>query len=199
MEKITVDKDVFDFLKYVYFKSLSNCYEAASRRAYLDMCRTIRFNKKNGDETRKKVDVLIEKEIKALIKTGVDSQAEYDAWHFELCRQIKQLYDDQNIHFYMGQSQKWVNMTMKYLYIIGETDLTGIFEFLHVPLDNYIFNAVEKELGIKKPKILWSRMTNYDKDYIAYQRQIRNSIDLEPLRWEFMFWLKEIKNQNNKI
>lgn len=113
IEKITVDKDVFDFLKYVYFKSLSNCYEATSRRAYLDMCRTIRFNKKNGDETRKKAEVLIEKEIKALIKTGVDSQAEYDAWHFELCRQIKQLYDDQNIDFYMGQSQKWVTMTMK--------------------------------------------------------------------------------------
>ncbi|WP_296560846.1 hypothetical protein [uncultured Acetobacterium sp.] len=195
MEKVTVDKDVFDFLKYVYFKSLSNCYQSASRRAYLDMCRTIRFNNKNGHETRKNVDALIEKEIKALIETGVVSQVEYDAWHFELCRLIKQVYDEQEIDFYIGQSQKWVNMAMKYLYIIGESDLTGIFEFLHVPLDNYIFDAVEKELGIKKPKVLWSRMTDYDADYIPYQRQIREAVDMEPLRWEFMFWLKEIKEQ----
>lgn len=195
MEKVTVDKDVFDFLKYVYFKSLSNCYQSASRRAYLDMCRTIRFNNKNGHETRKNVDALIEKEIKALIETGVVSQVEYDAWHFELCRLIKQVYDEQEMDFYIGQSQKWVNMAMKYLYIIGESDLTGIFEFLHVPLDNYIFDAVEKELGIKKPKVLWSRMTDYDADYITYQRQIREAVDMEPLRWEFMFWLKEIKEQ----
>lgn len=197
MKKIAVDSDVFDFLKYVYFKSLSNCYESASRRAYLDMCRTIRFNNKNGEETRNNTVALIEKEIKALLCASVVKQEEYDVWHSELCRLIKDLYDEQHIDFYLGQSQKWINMTMKYLYIIGETDLTGIFEFLHVPLDNYIFDAVEKELGIKRPKILWSRMTDYD-EYIYYQRQIRDSIDLEPLRWEFMFWLKEIKDQKNK-
>ena len=43
MEVVTVDKDILDFLKAIYFGSYSNPYTAASNRAYLDMNRTIRF------------------------------------------------------------------------------------------------------------------------------------------------------------
>ncbi len=40
----TVDTDALDFLKVIYFGVITNPYEAASKRAYLDMNRTIRFN-----------------------------------------------------------------------------------------------------------------------------------------------------------
>ena len=40
----TVDMDALDFLKVIYFGVSTNAYEAADRRAYLDLNRTIRFN-----------------------------------------------------------------------------------------------------------------------------------------------------------
>ena len=42
-------------------------------------------------------------------------------------------------------------MTFKYLHIIGEMGITEYFRFLHIPLDNYVFDVVEKEFDEKRP------------------------------------------------
>ena len=43
VRETSVDEDILDFLKYVYFGDFSNPIEAASERAYLDMNRTLRL------------------------------------------------------------------------------------------------------------------------------------------------------------
>ena len=43
VRETSVDEDILDFLKYVYFGDFSNPIEAASGRAYLDMNRTLRL------------------------------------------------------------------------------------------------------------------------------------------------------------
>ena len=40
---VTVDKDVLDFLKIIYFGTISDPFEAAAFRAYRDFNRTLRF------------------------------------------------------------------------------------------------------------------------------------------------------------
>lgn len=106
-------------------------------------------------------------------------------------------YRDNGIEFHYGQSQKWLNMTIKYLYILGECSFDGIFEYLHVPLDNYIMNVAQKELGISRPKIAWSRWDDYTGQYEAYQRALRARIlDFPPLRWEFKYWMKEARQHS---
>ena len=64
---ISVDSKILDFLKMLYFGVTDNPFEAASRSAYTDMCRTIRFNGKNGDMLRKAVDALLEERIPELV------------------------------------------------------------------------------------------------------------------------------------
>lgn len=48
--------------------------------------------------------------------------------------------------FTIGQSQKWLNMTLKYLWLLNIL-LDGLNEeYLHIPVDSYIIEAV----GAKK-------------------------------------------------
>lgn len=195
----TVDTDSLNFLKTVYFGGASNLYYAAANRAYLDMNRTIRFA---GLPTKQRKEMhdftckLIEMTVKKLDMYPPRSQKQYDVWHQGLCDVIRKIYVDEGIQFYVGQSQKWLNMTMKYLYIIGACDFSGYFEFLHVPLDNYIFDIAQRELGVKKPEMAWSRMADYKSDYLEYEKELREVIDeTAPIRWEFRAWLKEARNR----
>ena len=118
----TVDTDALDFLKVIYFGVITNPYEAASKRAYLDMNRTIRFNgmpEEKRTELRSSVTTLLEKEIRLLSPGIITSQKEYDVWHHARCTEIRSLYRNNGIEFHFGQSQKWLNMMIKYLYMIG--------------------------------------------------------------------------------
>ena len=134
------------------------------------------------------------KEIRLLSPELITSQEEYDSWHHARCTEIRSLYRAVGIEFHYGQSQKWLNMMIKYLYMIGECTFDGIFEFLHVPLDNYVFDVAQKELGISRPKIPWSRWDDYTGQYETYQNELRSRIqDYPPLRWEFKFWMKEAR------
>lgn len=66
----TVDTDALDFLKVIYFGVITNPYEAASKRAYLDMNRTIRFNgmsEEKRTELRTAVTALLEKKNPAIV------------------------------------------------------------------------------------------------------------------------------------
>ena len=78
----TVDTDALDFLKVIYFGVITNPYEAAGKRAYLDMNRTIRFNgmpEEKRSELRTAVTALLEKEIRLLSPELITSQKEYDS------------------------------------------------------------------------------------------------------------------------
>lgn len=199
MKIVTIDEDIVEFLRAIYFGTYTNPYEAASNRAYLDMNRTIRFNgmpSQERDKIRKKVTGILEEEIKMICAIKVSHQEQYDIWHFYVCDKIRKLYRDNHIEFYYGQAQKWVNMTMKYLYIIGECAFDGLFQYLHAPLDKYVFDIAKKEEGIKKPKVSWSRWDDYQGQYISYQNELRSRIRGDNLlRWEFKYWLKEARKR----
>ena len=82
-------------------------------------------------------------------------------------------------------------MMIKYLYMIGECTFDGIFQYLHVPLDTYVFDVAQKELGIKRPKVAWSRWDDYNRQYWFYQNELRTRIhDYPPLRLEFIYLMK---------
>lgn len=200
IERICVDKDILDFLKVIYFGDINDPMEAAAERAYRDLNRTIRYKDTPPDVRnclRKKVIALFRVEIPVLAKTVILDQSDYDIWHYHICSQIRTYYRDSGVEFYYGQAQKWLNMTMKYLYICGAYTFDGIFHYLHVPIDNYIFHVVQKEFGIPCPKIRWSRWDDYAKQYMDYQLQLRSKIEgISPLRWEFRFWMQEARNLN---
>lgn len=221
-EKNKIDeKYILEFFKYSYFGNLKDPIEAASNRAYRDMCRTLDF--KDIDENDKKN---FKKEVNAILKNimknedknqninNIKNQDEFDAWHKGICdkiikksKKIEKIKEtdegkEEKIQFTYGQAQKWVNMTIKYLYILNEHTFDNVFDFLHIPVDNYIFKAAKEKLGINNPKKPWSKLD--ETEYFEYQKDIReriekdSNIDVPPLLWEFKNWLEVAKGNNKK-
>lgn len=193
-----VDKDILDFLKAIYFGDFSDPLKAASSRAYRDMNRTIRFNGL-PDATRlalrEKVNAVFDVELSKLNSDSITSQDEFDAWHRSVSDMIKALYWDEGVKLTYGHTQKWINMTIKYLYMLEANTFDAVFKFLHIPLDNYVFDIARDSLGITRPKVAWSSWDNYDEQYLQYHNLIREKISTgTPLRWEFRYWLKVARN-----
>ena len=219
--KTNVNEELLKFLKFTYFGNLQDPIEASVNRAYRDMCRTLDFE--DIDENDKKN---FKKEVKAILKNiiknkdknqnikNIKNQDEFDIWHHRICDNIIEKSEkiekikknnegkEEKIQFTYGQAQKWVNMTIKYLYMLNEHTFDNVFDFLHVPVDNYSFKSVKDKLKIKKPtKKSWSRWDNYD-EYLEYQNDIRKKLkeeDISPLRWEFENWLNEAEKEAQKV
>lgn len=198
IEKVQVDKDILDFLKYIYFGALDDPLKAASRRAYLDMNRTIRFHGLLDEtrlELREQVNAILEREIATLTPKNISCLGDYDIWHHHVCDEIKKLYLDKGIKLTYGHTQKWINMTIKYLYALEANSFDGIFEYLHIPLDNYVFDIARDSLCIERPEMVWSSWDDYEGQYLYYQNLIRENVAEEaPLRWEFRYWLRAAGN-----
>lgn len=189
---ISVDSKILDFLKMLYFGVTDNPFEAASRRAYTDMCRTIRFNGKNGDMLRKAVDALLEERIPELV--AVNDAEDFTKWHHSICEKIVAMYEAEGIEFYIGQAQKWVNMTLKYLYVLVPDVVEPFYRFSHIPLDNYIIDIAKKQYGIPPLPCAWSRISDYQ-DYLDYEEMLMEVIDEVPLDWEFAKWVESARKQ----
>lgn len=193
--QINVDSKILDFLKMLYFGVTDNPFEAASRSAYTDMCRTIRFYGKNGDAVRKSVDKLLENRIPDL--ATVDNADEFIKWHSTICKQIVEEYKAEGIEFYVGQAQKWVNMTLKYLYVLIPDVVEPFYCFLHIPLDNYIMDIAKKQYGVPSLSAAWSRISDYQ-EYLDYELRLMEVIDEVPLDWEFRKWIESARNQKTE-
>lgn len=200
------DEEILKFLKFSYFGDLNISIEIASNRAYRDMCRTLKFDVLPKDtkttiisDLKEAVNVIFKEEIPIINEGSITSPEKFDSWHCKVCENIKLLYNEKGIKFTYGQAQKWVNMTIKYLYLFGGYTFDRVFENIHIPVDKYILEAANKKLGIDKPTTSWSKWNDYD-DYCKYQKAIREELrkkNISPLRWEFKTWLE--KAQEDKI
>lgn len=201
-EMVTVDKDVLDFLKVIYFGVITDPYEAAAFRAYRDFNRTLRFGETDAairKGLRMQVTEILRERISAIDEEGLPSQEAFDTWHKKTCGLIRQPYTEAGIEFSWGQAQKWLNMTIKYLYIVGNCSFDKVFSYCHIPVDNYVFEIAQKELGVPIPMVRWSRWTDYDGQYMTYQKDLRSRIKgFDPLRWEFKYWMKEARQLADK-
>lgn len=195
--QVSIDKDSLKFLYGVYFGAYEDIYDAASNRAYRDMNRTIRFNglpQQERAKLRMSVNELLKKHVKHLLEAEHISQQYFDEWHKNVCVRMSSVYQERGVTLTCGQSQKWLNMLLKYLYVLNDENIVKVFSFCHVPLDNYVFEVAEKTFKVQKSKIPWSRWNEYEAQYMDYQRRLRHEIIGEaPLRWEFKAWLKEAR------
>ncbi len=119
----------------------------------------------------------------------------FDSWHETLCKKIVSLFREQGLMFFVGQAQKWVNMTLKYIFTLGEQRVKGFefaYPYCHVPLDNILINRL-KSYGFPSLNCAWSRLDNYD-EYLQKQKWIRQRFSRPPMDVEFLLWLgKEIE------
>lgn len=210
-----------------------DAYNKCSAFAYRDMCRTIRFAEELQEEKKTKIE---QKEIQEkkdslkdkvtekikfkvnewLSEDGID-KSDFDEEHASLCREIMCEYKDKVYQknnqdecncLSFGQAQKWVNMTLKNLYVYDDSNdkkmgMEKLLPLMHIPIDNYILEIASGErkcwidgnkninYNVKKPKTSWSRWS--EKQYREYREQINGMLkhdfsDGHPIVWELWHW-----------
>lgn len=221
-------KGAIDFLLFSYFGFDSTDSEPfkkvkAAHRAYLDLARTVkyRFSMNNSSNSDKYEAENFKKHKKELINSICnkiyDFQSyndNFEEWHKKTCEWICEEMNNSNLlkeneAFTYGQAQKWVNMTLKYLWMLNLLPKEIKEESLHVPIDGYI---LEKLKELKVDKITGSNETYYynrkvwsainENDYLTLEEEIKKIADKEnksPIHWENEKWLNiAVKRRNGK-
>lgn len=186
----------------------------ASDKAYRDFCRTIKFAEpdKNNARMIKRMEVT---EIICNAIGELTAATNYDIWHEGVCGKIQDKYDNfindtkhGNKTLTVGQIQKWLNMTIKWLWMYNSCVrkieyFKGIIDHtakLHIPLDSFILAYIKKEhdLSLEKSSV-WSQISNYKNVYRKYQTEFRKKLNgtESPIEWELVHW-KEALNMNIK-
>ena len=152
-------KDEIRFLIQCYFGSEGDPILIAIDRAYRDMATHTLYGdaEKELYPGRKIVTEYFYGQINVLTKDHTD----FDLWHEETSRGIKAKY--QTLTY--GQIQKWINMTIKYLYTLRKLGVDGVDVYFgatenvkkfHAPLDSYVLNAIDE------PEPTWSNIETYE-------------------------------------
>lgn len=210
-----------NFLLSGYFGDVTegNIGKLCVNRAYQDVCRTIPYryslekikDRKNEPAIKKFVEKkklfyaeieTILSEVKASDKpiTLIETVKQKSGNYSEIFREDG---------FTYGQAQKWVNMTLKYLWLFGKCPIAE--EELDVPLDSYIIHAIvdkksKNKYGLHmaidglKADMPWSILNNMDL-YNAIQQAVQREIEKTDfntdikikIQWENLAWLEQVK------
>lgn len=178
MSNITVPKK--DIYFWIGFYNDEDCCSWASNKAYLDMNRTMTFKdipKNDSQQEKDRVDKQRKEwrdKVTEAIRNGFSNQTnDFERWHRDICTKLIEVYGNGQLvsrdgkkrtntstGLMYGQAQKWVNMTLKYLWLLNRLNLINdpnISTFIkkhektfHVPLDSYILKYVARRDKSKK-------------------------------------------------
>lgn len=180
------------------FYNDEDCFSWASNKAYLDMNRTMTFKetpKNDSQKEKNRIDALRKPWRDAgtkAIKDGFKSvPTDFTVWHKSICEKLIEIYGtdklvkkennkrtEQPAKLTYGQAQKWLNMTLKYLWLLDRLELiydVNISSFIrthaksfHVPLDSYILRYVAKQDKSKNDKFASSNNNELEADFNVY-------------------------------
>jgi hypothetical protein len=189
--KTTLTRSDFeDFLIRLYFTDPKNPLAACSRRAYLDFSRTLHGIGPQSGELFGYAERKLRNRLE-LVRNRTLTQEQFDDWHRKTCRSLAVTYAKHGYEsFFVGQAQKWVNMTLKYIFVFGDARIPGFAELYpqcHVPLDNVLLDRL-RSFHFPTLPCAWSRLDDYN-FYLDLQRWMRESFDLPPLDNEFRLWM----------
>lgn len=232
MDQSANNKKLLSFLVYSYFGfDISDPAEdkklKCARRAYLDLARTIKYqyssselDKAKKDPDKRKYRDMRNDTITDICEKLIDSignypgsNADFDSWHKSVCQQIESTMNDKKLDngekllkegFTFGQAQKWVNMTLKYLWLLDMLPKGISAEDLHVPIDSFILKALEKNISdishkdgtYKYNGEAWSRMEEYE-NYKCLQYEIKKVAGGNPIDWESNAWIEVATAKSN--
>ena len=179
------------FLSKMSAKNEKEVLNKSIMKAYDDLKRTvIGIAKYEDKELIKGAAInLLHKALKYFLENEIN---DYDEWHCELIFQLKKAFRYDG--FTIGQAQKWLNMSMKYLYCFSYKYKLNIpeskFSCCHIPIDSYVMGNAEKWYGIPRLPVPWSKLNDYD-TYMTYQTAIKElsiSENTTPLELDFILW-----------
>ncbi len=185
--------DYEEFLVSAYFGYGRDYLWLCIDRAYRDFNRTMRgFGKLDGkSEVRQQARQCVREQLISLRELELIEVGQFDHWHRQACEALSVVYRENGYpSFYVGQAQKWLNMTLKYIFTLGVERIAGFdgaYAFCHAPLDNILIGQLSKYDFPSLPT-RWSRIKEYEQ-YLTYQQWIRERFQSPPLDVEFLLWM----------
>ncbi len=210
-----ITSETLEFLWYSYFgvsvetaqkTDKDEIMKICAEKAYLDMNRTLSFESDERNDFRPDICGLIIEEIKNSIFTTAEN--DFDDVHNAVCNKIIKVANEKSVlknDLEYGQAQKWLNMTLKYMWLMGlwEEELSALKDVLHVPVDSYIIEAVWENEKVSLPLNKGKRNSaySYDKvkpwskweedEYKEFQKSLRENLNNKsPIEWEGPVWIK---------
>jgi hypothetical protein len=187
VESRLTDDEVRAFLVRVYFNNAQRQVWASINRAYLDFSRTLHGLQKhlNRSAAKSAAEKALYDAIIDLTSSPIASQEEFDTWHKSTCDELRSKFGDFHLHY--GQAQKWINMSLKYLFILDKARIAPYWQYCHVPIDRDILRAV-KRYNPPTFSCAWSKIDDYEK-YRYFQGWFRNKLPGIPMDNEWRLWL----------
>lgn len=174
---------------------------------YLDVNRTIRGIEQEQARFFKQT---VESFIEDLLARPPQNQQDFDLLHHRCCQQCLEANELGISTINYGQTQKLLNMSLKYLYnefaaYYGELNQFHFPDnnmecFFHLPIDSQIRSYLVKKCNFADPTSLpWSKWT-YD-HYINFQFQLRSrmSNQYKPLEIDYILWNTKGASVKNAI
>lgn len=171
-----------------------------SRRAYRDLNRTITGmgSLHKAEDLREEIHSSIISFVNNLDKES--SRTAFDDRHHEWCEKAMASFHEHakqhgsGVKLHYGQSQKWLNMTLKYLAVLGHEKTTAVYPHLHAPVDKFVVSAATASEGlgmtgtwVKPLRSAWSKIGV--EDYTAFQEALRASVEQKyGGQWTVMDW-----------
>ncbi len=166
------------------------------RLGYLDVNRTIRGV---TDEQSRSIKETVQAFVEGLLTRPPATIAEFDERHNQCCQDCVAHTAVGGARVHYGQSQKIVNMALKYLYNeyatyrgvsnqFGFPDM-GVEHFFHLPIDNQVLDTLVGKCHFSKTTLLpWSQWPRTD--YLQFQHQVRRRLNARycPLELDYMIW-----------
>lgn len=166
LKNLTVD---FEFWSGFYAED-NNCFSWASNKAYLDMNRTMTFSCSTKNKSAKEAKAIADNRLslrdkgtEIIVTSFRKLSGNFNTWHNDVCTKLIEVYKDNILinrktneytGLTFGQAQKWLNMTLKYLWLLNRlgliTDtndkqrLDEYGKYFHIPLDSYILRYVAR-------------------------------------------------------
>lgn len=234
--KSTIDKGALDSLIFFCFgvtldDDFDLILDKVVEKAYADATNQGAFNTKADSklavlakyEKDGSLDI-IRRSLGELLEGNV---SDFESWHTETCRALVNRYAGCGLQdvFTYGNAQKWVNMSLKYLYILsgvsemymGESaekmlSIRNYATKLHIPIDSYIIDVMWKKkiksLPIKDgvnvdrnkdyvvPSEYVKGWSNWTEDeYVAVKNESMKICGEIPIEWEACVWIERAKER----
>ena len=235
-DKIYVKKETLDSLIFFYFgftldEDFDYILDRIVEKAYVDATNQGAFNTKAESSKAQLAkygkDGSKEFLINQIKKILNENDIQFNDWHEETCDELVNIYENNELKdiFTYGNAQKWVNMTLKYIYLLGGisenyaekfaqsvSKIRGYSADFHIPIDSYIIDVLWKKEnvplpfkdGIEKvrsnnyaiPSEYIKGWSNWHKDeYISVVKELRKIQDNDPIKWETENWIKRAKER----
>ena len=219
---VTLDEDVDDILDRIVEKAYADATILGAFKLNADPENASRAKDGVNGNTGSKRELI--NQLHLLMQ---EKCQDFDNWHKGTCEKLVSIYENCGFKdiFTYGNAQKWINMSLKYIYLLGGISETYESKFicmaktirkysseLHVPIDSFIIDALwefkEISLPEKEDKKANSKADCQiprgnvktwskwdDGDYCGIQELIREKVTNSPIEWEAYAWIERAKKR----